>query len=89
MTRTKLENMLNEKGVSIGSLALELKVTTESIYSVLRGRTTSRRIEAVLEEVFEMPIVEIRKAWMKRNNARLNLAPIVERANSMFGRRSA
>lgn len=89
MTRTKLENTLNEKGISIGTLAIELKVSPESIYAVLQGRITSRRIEAVLEEIFGMPIDDIRRAWRTPNTDHLDLGPIVDRANKKFGRKIA
>jgi predicted transcriptional regulator len=63
MTRKNLKVILLRKGLTITKIATGLGVTTMAVYDVLKGRTTSKRIETTLETVFGMPIENIRKAW--------------------------
>jgi len=86
MTRTNLENLLNEKGLTVTKIANELGVASVTIYDVLKGRTTSRRIEAVLQEIFEEPISEIQKAWNRKTKESVDIKGIVERANREYRR---
>jgi len=50
----------------------------------------SRRIEAALEDIFELPIDQIRTAWNTLPPPRgTNLRTIADRVNREFGRRGA
>ena len=62
-TKKQLQSRLARRNLTVRSLATALSVSHVSIYHILHGRTTSRRIQAALEAVFDMPIADIRAAW--------------------------
>ncbi len=77
------------KGIDFKKLAAAFNVTPQAVYEVIKGRMNSNRIEAMLEDILEMPIADIRAAWnntqpggdeidihavARRVNQRLNIA---------------
>ena len=62
-TKKQLQFELVRRRLNIAAIATGMKVSPVTVYDVLRGRTTSRRIQAALEAVFDMPIADIRAAW--------------------------
>lgn len=68
MTRTNLKILMAAKGITVSEIAAKLAVTTISIYDVLSGKRSSKRIEAALEAILDMSIPDIRSAW--NNNSK-------------------
>ncbi|HPI13628.1 MAG TPA: hypothetical protein PLA65_17910 [Spirochaetota bacterium] len=87
MNRRNVKVLMEKKGVNYTVIARELQVTPQSVYEVMRGTMKSRRIEAALEDIFELPIDQIRTAWNTLPPPReTNLRAIADRVNREFGR---
>jgi|GEM_PF-2149697 len=87
MTRTNLKILMETKGISITEVANILRVSPISVYEVMRGQTTSKRIESALEASFGMPITAIRKAW--NNKGKPVITPEIKQAFESLGVKAA
>lgn len=90
MNRRNVKILMAEKGLDFSAIAHELRTTPQAVYQVTCGRTRSRRIEAALEEIFELPIDQIQAAWNTLPPPReTNLRAIADRVNREFSRHGA
>jgi transcriptional regulator with XRE-family HTH domain len=87
MTRTNLKILMETKGISMTEVANALRVSPITIYEVMRGQTTSKRIESALEISFGMPITEIRTAW--NNKGKPVMTPEIKKAFESLGVKAA
>ena len=87
MTRTNLKILMEAKGITMTEVANALSVSPITVYDVMRGRTSSKRIESVLEISFGMPITEIRTAW--NNKGKPVMSPEIKKAFESLGVKAA
>ncbi len=91
MTRTNLKILMLRKGFTLTKFASFLGVATTSVYDVIAGRMSSKKIEGALEAALEMPIADIRSAWNTEGKPEMtaDIKAIAERVNKMHPRHRA
>lgn len=87
MTRTNLKILMEANGITVTQIASALAVSNYAVYRVMEGGTSSKRIEAVLEKSFGMPITEIRTAW--NNKGKPVMTPEIRKAFESLGVKAA
>ena len=63
MNRLDIKQKLERLGYSAYSIARDMGVEAPAVYGVLKGTTTSKRIESKLEDILGIPIEEIQQAY--------------------------
>ncbi len=81
MTRFDVKYKIFAACGGVTKLAVMLNTSPQSVYDVLRSRTTSSKIQTALEGVCEAPISEIRKAWVTPLEKK-NISAIINSANT-------